>query len=490
MAYHVKPLLTLTIALFWMAGDLQCRAQDTANPQVPPENPPAHGGEVPRQEENKTPEVRVPNERWNLFWQATSIGDYHGTFRSPYEGLFSLQDYPERDVSITTTIFFGLRLDRNSQLYFNPEIAGGRGFSGVNGLANSPNGELPRVASAEPKPYLARLYLSHDFGFGSEVESFDSEENQLAGERPMTRYTITVGRFTVTDFFDNNRYSHDPRTQFMGWAVMYNGAWDYPADTRGYTWGWVHELHTKNWSFRYGSAAMPRVANGMQLDRRVFVDRGDVFEQERRFEVRKHPGVIRVLEYLNHADAGTYSKSIELAKQTGTVPDITATRQPGTRKYGFGINAEQEITKNIGIFGRLAWSEGKTESFAFTAIDRLATGGVSITGERWRRPFDTIATELTVSGLARVHARYLALGGYDFLIGDGRLQYGPEYVEESYYSARLFPGFFTSIDYQHVANPAYNQDRGPVSIWSIRLHWEIGRETIPFRAAKKTTNGG
>ncbi|MBV9265117.1 MAG: carbohydrate porin [Acidobacteriaceae bacterium] len=476
----------LVTTVLCVLGALTCRAQDTGNSQAqPPENPPAKGGEIPRQQENKTPEPKSLPERWNLFWQATSIGQYHGSFRSPYEGAFSLEDYPERDVSLTTTLFLGLRLEQNTQLYFNPEIAGGRGFSGVNGLANSSNGELPRVASATPKPYIARLYLSHDFGFGAEKESFESEENQLAGERPMTRYTIVVGRFTVTDFFDNNRYSHDPRTQFMGWAIMYNGAWDYPADVRGYTWGWVHELHTKNWSLRYGSAGMPRVANGLRFDRRVLVDRGDVFEEERRHEIRNRPGAIRVLEYVNHADAGTYSEAIQLAKQIGGTPDVTATRRHGTLKYGFGINWEQEIKKDIGIFGRLGWNDGKTESFAFTALDRLATGGVSVTGERWHRPFDTVASEMTVSGLSAVHAEYLALGGHDFLIGDGRLQYAPEYVSETYYSARLFPGFFTSIDFQHVANPAYNQDRGPVRIWSIRLHWEVGKETVPFRKPDK-----
>ncbi len=223
------------------------------------------------------------NERWNWNYQATSIGQYHGAFNSPYSGPFSLQAYPERDVSLTTTLFFGLRLDQNTQLYFDPEIAGGRGFSGVNGLANSSNGELPRVATATPKPYLARLYVSHDFGFSKEMESFESAENQLGGERPMVRYTLTVGRFTLTDFFDNNQYSHDPRTQFLGWAVMYNGAWDYGADVRGYTWGWVHEFHTRNWSFRYGSGAMPKVANGLRFDRRILEDRSDAYEVERRY---------------------------------------------------------------------------------------------------------------------------------------------------------------------------------------------------------------
>src|SRR5436305_1667232 len=198
-----------------------------------------------------------------------------------YSGAYSLRDTMERDVSLTTTLFLGLRLEKNTTLYFDPEIAGGRGFSGVNGLANSSNGELPRVATATPKPYLARLYISHDFGWGDRQEAFESEENQLAGRRPLIRYTVTVGRFTLTDFFDNNRYSHDPRTQFTGWAVMYNGAWDYPADVRGYTWGWVHEFHTKSWSLRYASVAEPKIANGLRFDRRLLRDRGDMFEVER-----------------------------------------------------------------------------------------------------------------------------------------------------------------------------------------------------------------
>ena len=408
-------------------------------------------------------------ERWNLFYQATSVGQYHGSFHAPYSGAFSLQNYPERDVSLTTTLFFGLRLEKNTTLYFDPEIAGGRGFSGVNGVANSPNGELPRVASATPKPYLARLYISHDFGFGSEKESFESEENQLAGRRPMNRYTIAAGRFTLTDFFDGNRYSHDPRTQFLGWGVMFNGAWDYPADVRGYTWGWVHELHLRNASFRYASAAMPRVANGLRFDRRLFSNRGDVFEGEYRYS----GGAIRLLHYLNHANAGNYAGAIRQAE-----PVVTGTRRNGTLKYGFGLNIEQELTKDAGLFARLGWNDGKTESFAFTAIDRLATAGISLTGRRWRRPFDTVATEFTASGISGVHALYLARGGYDFLIGDGRLRYGPEYISETYYSARLFPGFFAGFDLQHVSNPAYNRERGPVWISSIRFHVELGKKTF------------
>ena len=413
-------------------------------------------------------------ERWNLFYQATSIGQYHGTFTSPYEGAFSLQDRMERDVSLTSTLFFGLRLERNTLLYFDPEIAGGRGFSGVDGLANSSNGELPRVASATPKPYIARLYVSHDFALGAEMETEESDENQLGGRRAVNRYTVTAGRFTLTDFFDNNRYSHDPRSQFMGWGVMYNGAWDYPADVRGYTWGWVHEVHTHHWSFRYASAAMPRVANGLRFDRRLFRNRGDVFEVERRWEAGKHAGTVRAMHFENRANAGTYALALQDAASTGGVPDVTATRRNGTLKYGFGVNAEQEVTGELGVFGRLGWNDGKTESFAFTAIDRLATGGVSFSGKRWRRPFDTVATEVTAAGIAAVHALYLAEGGHDFLIGDGHLRYGPETISESYYNARVLPWLFAAIDLQHVANPAYNRDRGPVWIPSLRLHMDFG----------------
>jgi len=234
-------------------------------------------------------------------------------------------------------------------------------------------------------------------------------------------------------------------------------------------------LHTQHWSFRYASAAMPRVANGLRFDRRLFRNRGDVFEAERRYQLRKHDGTLRLLNYENHADAGNYAEAIRLAALNGTVPDVTATRRNGTLKYGFGVNCEQELTKDAGIFGRLGWNDGKTESFAFTAIDRLATLGVSVKGARWHRPFDTVASEFTASGLSAVHAQYLADGGHDFLIGDGRLNYGPECIWESYYSARVVKWLFASIDLQHVNNPAYNRDRGPVWIPSLRLHVEVGK---------------
>jgi high affinity Mn2+ porin len=417
-------------------------------------------------------------ETWNLYYQATSIGDRHGTFNSPYRGPLSLQDYPERDVSITTTLFFALRLSPNTQFIFDPEIAGGRGFSGVNGLADSPNGELPRVASAAPKPYVARLYITHDFGFGDAVEHFESDDNQLAGDRPMVRYTISGGRFSNTDFFDDNNYSHDPRSQFMAWGLMYNGAWDYPADTRGYTWGIVNEFHTRNWSVRYGVAAEPRVANGLRFDRRLFVDQGQTFEEERRYSLAGQAGAIRWLQYLNRTRSGSYVEAVELAEQTGTTPVVQAIRRPGTLKYGTGISFDQELTHDLGVFSRLGWNDGKTEDFAFTAIDRLAEGGVSVKGTRWKRKDDVVASAFAAAGISGVHAVYLAMGGLDFLIGDGKLNYAPEYLWESYYNAHVFRGFYATFDVQHYNNPAYNHDRGPVWVESIRLHIELGLKPL------------
>jgi carbohydrate-selective porin OprB len=219
---------------------------------------------------------------------------------------------------------------------------------------------------------------------------------------------------------------------------------------------------------------MPRTANGLRFDRRVFRDRGDMLEGELRYGV-DHPGAVRLLSYENHAQAGNYAEAIRRAEAVGGTPDVVATRRVGTRKYGFGLNVEQEIRKDVGVFGRLGWNDGKTESFAFTPIDRLAQAGVSVTGERWKRAKDTFASGVTVSGLSGVHAVYLERGGLDFLIGDGTLRYGHEVIWESYYSAHATTGVYVTLDAQHIANPAYNRDRGPLWVGSLRLHLEWGQ---------------
>ena len=256
-----------------------------------------------------------------------------------------------------------------------------------------------------------------------------------------------------------------------------------PADTRGYTWGIVQESSTERggkWALRYAIAAEPRVPNGSQFDRRLFRDHGQTWEAERRWQIAKRDGAVRVLYYANRSQAGDYSEALKIAAATHTTPDVNATARVGTLKYGTGLSLDQAITPDFGFFTRLGWNDGKTQSFAFTAIDRLASGGVSMKRTRGHPKTDLVATSFTAGGISGAHANYLAHGGLDFLIGDGRLTYAPEYVWESDHSARLFPGFTAAVDFQHDSNLAYNHDRGPVWIYSLRLHAEFGIK--PFQA--------
>ncbi len=332
--------------------------------------------------------IPVEQERWNLYYQATSIGQYHGSFPALYSGPLSLSDKPERDVSLTTTLFFGLRITDNTQFYFDPEIAGGRGFSNVDGLANPTNGELPRVATATPKPYLARLYLTHDFGFGSEKEAVESDANQLSGSRPMTRYTITAGRFSLTDFFDNNAYTHDPRTQFMGWAVMYNGAWDYPADTRGYTWGWVHEFHTRNWSLRYASAA--DVENRQRRTLRPPAVRRPRRRIRRRATLQD-PLRIQAqcvsLEYANHYDGGNYGAGPAACRRHSH--HARHQQHPAASALSNTASASTRIRRSLTALACSCVSAGMTARLSRSNSPpsiALPARGLSYTGARWKRP--------------------------------------------------------------------------------------------------------
>jgi high affinity Mn2+ porin len=409
------------------------------------------------------------DERWSVHFQATSIGQEHGAFPSLYEGANSLPPHPERRVSLTSTAFLAYRVSSHVELVFNPELAGGKGFGQVTGIAGFTNGEMPRVTTATPALYPARGYVRIAVPLGPEIETVEDGVNQVAGSQPASRLTLVAGKFSVVDFFDINSYTHDPRAQFMNWALMTNGAWDYPADVRGYTVGAYAELSMPAWSLRLASAMEPTVANGPILDTRVARNRGNMVEWERRFAPRKHPGALRVLGFANQADAGTY---LEALRSAG-IPDVTTTRRDGTLKYGFGLNAEQEIAPAIGVFGRYGWNDGKTESFAFAEIDRTVSGGLSVNGCLWRRKKDQAAAAYLRNYISGDHRSYLAAGGMGFMLGDGRLDhYRPEDIVETYYAWNVIKGWTLTLDYQHVQNPAYNADRGPVSVASLRIHWE------------------
>ena len=409
-------------------------------------------------------------EKWNIHFQITSIGQRHGSFRSPYEGTNSLPPHLERRVSLTATLFLAARLGRHTEIVINPELAGGKGFGGVTGIAGFPNGEIPRVTSAAPTLYLARGFLRNTWGFGRDTETVEGGPNELAGAQPVSRFTVITGKFAITDFFDDNTYSHDPRTQFMNWCLMYNCAWDYPADTRGYTAGTIQELRLRHWSLRLASVLEPTVANGPDLDTRIAKNRGEVLEGERRYSAFGQSGAVRAIGFLHREHAGVFREALHNAK--GAAPDLGPTRRNGTQKYGFGLNLEQALGSNIGVFSRYGWSDGKTESWAFTQVDRSVSGGISIGGSFWKRAPDRVGIAAVRNYLSGDQRSFLAAGGAGFIIGDGKLNYRPESILEAYYAWRAIDGFTVTFDYQHVQNPAYNRDRGPVSVGTLRLHWE------------------
>jgi high affinity Mn2+ porin len=406
---------------------------------------------------------------WSLHFQATSIGQQHGWFWSLYEGENSLPSNPEHRVSVTGTVFLSERLNRHWDFVIDPEIAGGRGFGAVTGIAGFPNGEIPRVASATPTLYLARGYVRYTVGIGGEVEHLESAPNQAPGIVPVSRFSWITGKFAITDFFDNNSYSHDPRTQFMNWSLMYNGAWDYPADVRGYTIGTFQELEMRNWAFRAATVMEPTEANGPTLDTRVGRNRGLALEFERRNTIAGRHGALRVLAFENKEHAGTYREALHLSP---VAPTLGATRRDGVAKYGFGLNVEQALSQDVGVFGRYGWNDGKTETWAFTEIDRSLSGGLAFKGARWGRRNDTVGLAAVRNYLSGDHRAFLAASGYGFIIGDGRLNYRPEQIVECYYAVPLKAGWTITGDFQRITNPAYNRDRGPVSVQTIRLHWE------------------
>jgi high affinity Mn2+ porin len=371
-------------------------------------------------------------------------------------------------VSLTATIFLVYRVNSWTELVADPEIAGGKGFGQVTGIAGFPNGEIPRVGSATPTLYAARAYLMNTWALGPETEMLEAGPNQLTGKVPARRFTVINGRFAITDFFDNNTYSHDPRRQFMNWSLMYNGAWDYPSDVRGYSIGSLQELTMGGWSLRSAVVLEPTEANGATYDTRVAKNRGVSVEWEKRHKPMGHAGTWRVLGFLNRERAGTFRDAI---LPDGTT-DLASTRRPGTKKYGFGVNVEQEVARDIGAFGRYGWSDGKTEAWAFTQIDRSVSGGVSLQGRLWKRKGDNIGVAAVRNYLSGDDRRFLAAGGMGFIIGDGRLNYAPESITEAYYAWHALRDWTFTLDYQRIVNPAYNRDRGPVSVGSLRLHWE------------------
>ena len=416
------------------------------------------------------PAQPVPERDWSLHGQLTYQLQGHGAFDSPYEGPNSLENRKETRGSFTSTLFLGRRLWTGGEAYVNVELIAGQGLSRVLGLAAPTNGETYRVDSTRLKANLARLFLRQTFALDGEGEAQDDGENQLQGRRAARRIVVTVGKISVTDVFDGNAYAHEPRTQFNNWSLWANAAWDYPADTRGYTWGVALELYRDAWAVRLGSFMEPREANGLEFDHDVSRAHGDVLEVEHRHALSKRPGAVRVLAYWNHANMGVYREALDLAS---AAPDITTTRAPGRSKYGFGLNLEQEIVSGVGIFLRAGWNDGRTESWAFTEVERALALGATVRGDSWKRPRDLFGMAVALNGINGDHRDYLAAGGLGFMLGDGALNASTEKVLDAFYRASLASFAAVTLEVQRYWNPGFNQDRGPVTVYGFRLHAEF-----------------
>ncbi|HEX7253622.1 MAG TPA: carbohydrate porin [Thermoanaerobaculia bacterium] len=410
------------------------------------------------------------DQRADAHFQFTTVTQAHPSFDAPYSGQNSLSPDSEHETTVTATLFLGLRTWKGGELYANPEMSGGRGLSQTFGIAGFPNGEAFRVGSPEPHIFLARVFLRQTFAVGGEMEKVEDDANQLGGSRPSRRWTVTLGKIAVTDIFDDNEYSHDPRTQFLNWADWTPGAWDYPADTRGYTWGFTVEYDDADWAVRVGAAAEPKVANGLEIDKDLLEAHSFFGEVDRKYEVSASKGEGKLILFYNRADMGNYRQAIEQAD--GGTPDITATRQPGRTKWGFALNFQQEIGPQTGLFLRGSWNDGANEAWAYAEIARSFTVGALRRSVLRKGPLDEAGLALVVNGLSSDHRDYLAAGGYGFMIGDGRLRYGVEQIAELYYKSLVIEHIWLTGDYQFVANPAYNRDRGPVHVFGIRFHAE------------------
>ncbi len=473
-----------TLLLVWMWGiSSSAMAQGSTNTTPAGVQPPAQSDATPEAPELPAPAMlpHPDGTRYFVAGQANIIFQAHGPFHSPYQGPNSLLPRGEYKTSLVGTLFLGYELFRNprthTEVLYDEESAGGRGISEALGLAGFTNLDVVRNPNLGPIPYLARVELHQTFALSSKLTEADRGPFSLATQTPERRIELRVGKMGMPDTFDLNNVGTDSHLQFMDWTTDNNGAWDYAADTRGYTWGAIAEFDDKAWSARYGAALMPTVANGIDLDWDLKRASGQNMEVEWRHNLfgslvsPDRKGVIRALSYVNHAHMGLYRDAIK-AYLAGADPTPTITRheQFGAVKYGFGLNAEQEITQTLRVFGRLGWNEGQHESYAYTEVDQTFEFGGDYSGRAWGRPNDKVGVAFVSNAIKRDHQEYLRLGGIGFLLGDGNLNYTREDILESYYNVHTWRGVYYALDAQYIAHPGYNQDRGPVLVESVRMH--------------------
>ena len=422
-------------------------------------------------------ESLFPHSKNTRFWlsgQANFVFQTHPDFPALYSGTHSLGPGYEKATSRVMTLYTGVRVNNSTEFLVDIEEAGGAALSQGFGLAGDADLDIVRNPLLSKAPYLGRGMIHHVFALSDDKVENERSWFSLFDELPRRRLEIRFGKFSMPDFFDVNSVGSDTHFQFLNWTTDNNGAWDYAADTRGYTVGFTADYEDRNWGFRFGEGLMPKVANGIDLVWKFWQAHAENFEYELRHGIiPKKSGVVRILAYTNYANMGIYRDQVAKARAAGTTPDITDHPWHITRKYGFGLNLEQNLSHHLTAFARFGWDNGKTESFAYTEVDQTFVEGLGANGSWWHRKQDRAGIAFVSNAIKKDHQDYLADGGLGFLLGDGRLHYGRENILETYYTLHVWRGIYVAPGLQHIDNPGYNRDRGPVVLPTFRLHAEF-----------------
>jgi hypothetical protein len=453
------------------AFSLPSLAQDTTTTNPPP----------PPDDNSSGPQTLFPHPdstRWWISGQANIVFQWHPAFPSKYSGPNSLTSQAQSATTHILTLYTGFQLTHTTEVFADLEDATGGGIGGAIGLAGVTDLDSVRTVQGvqlSRAPYLSRLMFRQIIPLSSERVQVERGPLGLATSLPVRRIEFRIGKFGLADFFDNNSGGSDSHLQFLNWTVDNNGAWDYAANTRGYTDGALLEYDDHQWSVRFAEALMPKVANGINLDADLLRAHAENVEGQYSGNLLHNlASVVRVLGYVNHANMGSYREAVDnYLAGLAPKPDIISTRVQGRVKYGFGVNLEQELTSQIGVFARYGWSDGRNESFAYTEVDETVELGGWVRGEKWRRKLDKFGLAFVSNGISKDHQEYLRLGGLGFLLGDGNLNYGRENILETFYNAHFWRGLYGAFNLQYIVDPGYNRDRGPVIVPGFRGHVEF-----------------
>jgi len=417
------------------------------------------------------PAADAPAQTFAVHGQFTYTEQSTSDFSAPYAGPNSLTPDAGAE-TVDATLFLGWRPWHGAELWIGPEIDQGFGLDDTLGVAAFPSGEAYKIGKNQPYLRLQRAFVRQTVNLGDERETVEPDALQLGGTRSPDRLVFTVGKFSVPDLFDENQYAHDPRGDFLNWAAVDAGTFDYAADSWGYTVGAAAEWYRHPWVLRSGIFDLSDIPNAPDLEP-AFHEFQYVLEAEHDHEIAGRPGKLRLTAFDSRGRMGLLDQAVALAESTGTPVDIAKVRQYRSR-LGASLNLEQQLAKDFGMFARAGKAAGNVEAYEFTDIDRTVSAGLSLQGARWTRPGDTVGLAGILDGISADRERYLNAGGLGILVGDGKLPHpGPEKVLETYYSLAVLHAAHLTFDYQYIANPAYNRDRGPVSVLAVRVHAEF-----------------